>query len=312
VQPPGHSETAAFEQSLRVADTRHDVFRFASFEQYRASPLYSGWPLKQAAEAQLMRMHGGSGTLPGHCDCCGRASLFGFTAPPPGAPEDARPNWREELACEGCHLIARHRLCFAELLRREPAKRGPSIYLTEQASPAYAWLSRRFPGVTGSEFVRDESVREPMERYLNHLLGSTGRTVRHEDVTALTFPPGTFDFVLTFDVLEHVPDHRAALREFARVLQPGGVLILSVPFVTSFEQTQVRARLCPDGSTEHLLAPEFHGDPANDQGILAFRNFGWDLLDEVREAGFGEVSLLDSWSPAFAVLGACNAVIAMR
>jgi SAM-dependent methyltransferase len=38
----------------------------------------------------------------------------------------------------------------------------------------------------------------------------------------LPFPSGTFDFVFSDQVLEHVQDHAAALSEISRVLRPGG------------------------------------------------------------------------------------------
>ena len=53
----------------------------------------------------------------------------------------------------------------------------------------------------------------------------------HVDVVApaaaLPFPEARFDVVLCTQTLEHVPDPAAALREFHRVLKPGGVLLLS-------------------------------------------------------------------------------------
>ena len=45
----------------------------------------------------------------------------------------------------------------------------------------------------------------------------------------LPFPAGTFDLVTSFQVLEHVPDATAFLRELARVLRPGGTVILATP-----------------------------------------------------------------------------------
>ncbi len=46
---------------------------------------------------------------------------------------------------------------------------------------------------------------------------------------ALPFPASAFDFVLSHEVLEHVRDDRAAVREMVRVLKPGGRLVLFVP-----------------------------------------------------------------------------------
>ena len=49
------------------------------------------------------------------------------------------------------------------------------------------------------------------------------------DVTALPFRPESFDGVLSVVTLEHVTDPAAALREVARVLKPGGQLLLVTP-----------------------------------------------------------------------------------
>src|SRR5579885_2976563 len=46
---------------------------------------------------------------------------------------------------------------------------------------------------------------------------------------AVPLPDSSFDGVLFLDVLEHVHDERAALAEIARLLKPGGTLVLSVP-----------------------------------------------------------------------------------
>lgn len=49
------------------------------------------------------------------------------------------------------------------------------------------------------------------------------------DLEALAFPDGSFDLALLNEVLEHVPDDRAALAEVRRVLRPGGRLIVLSP-----------------------------------------------------------------------------------
>lgn len=50
------------------------------------------------------------------------------------------------------------------------------------------------------------------------------------DITkTLAFPDGHFDLVTAFDVLEHLPDVPMLLREARRVLQLGGVLLITIP-----------------------------------------------------------------------------------
>jgi SAM-dependent methyltransferase len=49
------------------------------------------------------------------------------------------------------------------------------------------------------------------------------------DATRLPFADGVFDAVGMFDVLEHVPDDRAAAAEAMRVTRSGGVVLLSTP-----------------------------------------------------------------------------------
>jgi len=41
----------------------------------------------------------------------------------------------------------------------------------------------------------------------------------------------SLDGVICSEVLEHVPNYQAALDEFARVLRPGGKLLITSPFV---------------------------------------------------------------------------------
>lgn len=49
------------------------------------------------------------------------------------------------------------------------------------------------------------------------------------DAARVPLPDASFDGVLLLDVLEHLPDERAAIAEVARLLAPGGTLVLSVP-----------------------------------------------------------------------------------
>jgi SAM-dependent methyltransferase len=54
-------------------------------------------------------------------------------------------------------------------------------------------------------------------------------TLARADATSLPFTSNSINLLLAADVIEHLDDDRAALREFVRVLQPGGHVILTVP-----------------------------------------------------------------------------------
>ena len=58
---------------------------------------------------------------------------------------------------------------------------------------------------------------------------------------SLPFPSEGFDVVTAWDVLEHVPDPRAALLEVKRCLRPGGVLGVVVPVYDSVTGPLIRA-----------------------------------------------------------------------
>ncbi|GII79361.1 methyltransferase [Sphaerisporangium rufum] len=58
--------------------------------------------------------------------------------------------------------------------------------------------------------------------------GATSEVVTG-DALAMPFPDGSFDRVIAAEVLEHIPDDMAAMREIHRVLKPGGLAAFTVP-----------------------------------------------------------------------------------
>jgi SAM-dependent methyltransferase len=128
-------------------------------------------------------------------------------------------------------------------------------------------------------------------------------------VTALTLETGAYAAIGSFDVLEHVPDHMAGLREFARCLRPGGRLLMTVPFALDTAGHVTRAELLGDGSIRHILPPEYHGDPLDPSGVLCFRHFGWALMRDLREAGFRDPRMIFYWSAELGHLGGMQSIL---
>jgi len=184
-------------------------------------------------------------------------------------------NWREHLLCPGCKLNNRMRAVIHLLAESISLSRDSRIYATEQTSPLFGYLRKSFPFVVGSEY-----------------LGA-----------AVPFPNESFDAILSFEVLEHIPNYGAAFAECVRTLRPSGKMLFSVPFDVKARQNLIRARLRADGTIEDLLPPEYHSDPRDSGGSLCFQHFGWEMFEQLKVAGFSTVSALCYYSRDFGYLG---------
>jgi hypothetical protein len=203
------------------------------------------------------------------------------------------PNWRERLVCPSCGLNNRMRASIQLFEQFLHPSSSSKIYICEQATHLYEYLHRHYPNLVGSEFLGDHIRRGEKD--------NSG--IRNENITELSFPDNEFDFVLSFDVFEHVPDFRMALRECHRILKRNGSLFFSVPFDFNSEENIVKAIEKEDGEIEHLLPPEYHGDPMNPKGCLAFYYFGWEILQQLEEIGFAAPTAHLYWSQEFGYLG---------
>ncbi len=112
-------------------------------------------------------------------------------------------------------------------------------------------------------------------------------------LTDIPLRDDSVDLMVCYHVLEHIPDDRAAMREMARVLAPGGLALVQVPFrpgtVTDEDpDAPEEERVRRFGQADHV---RYYGDDFEDRMVesgLAFQRvtprslLGEDMCDWLR------------------------------
>ena len=128
----------------------------------------------------------------------------------------------------------------------------------------------------------------------------------------------SLDFLISSDVLEHVvPPVDVAFANLRRLLKPGGLLLLSVPWVPDGETTEhfpelfdftvdpaapdgpVLRNRTRDGRRQEFRSLVFHGGPGKTLEMRVFSKSG--LLRELENAGFANVRILADEHPPFGI-----------
>lgn len=100
--------------------------------------------------------------------------------------------------------------------------------------------------------------------------------IKSIDATNIPYPEGSFDILIANHILEHIPNYRAALREFHRVLRPGAIAILQTPYSRLLEKTFEDKNINTDA-----LRLFFHGQSDH---VRTFSES--DLFQSLQESGF--------------------------
>jgi SAM-dependent methyltransferase len=160
--------------------------------------------------------------------------------------------------CPRCGSAERHRFAFLALKSRFPAL-AATLHCAPEP-PVEKWL------------------RSISSKYLSCDL-DPGRAMTVEDITRLSFANERFDFIWCSHVLEHVPDDKAAMAEFRRVLKSDGTCVVQVPIwrrITLEDPTITTAegRRRAFGQTDHV------------------RLYGLDIEERLKESGFKVETIL--------------------
>lgn len=172
-------------------------------------------------------------------------------------------NPRESPVCSHCGSVPRQR-ALVRLLEQLPL---PWASLrAHESSPSlcsFDYLRRRARHAVASYYLPGCQPLQRLGAFVQVDLGAQG------------FAAGSFDLVVTQDVLEHVPDPVAAIREIQRSLAPGGLHVFTVPRAM-YRTTARRVEFGPEGPV-HQLPPEYHCDPVTTAGSLVVTDWGADL-----------------------------------
>jgi SAM-dependent methyltransferase len=202
------------------------------------------------------------------------------------------------VRCVRCAASAIHLVIGWALRDRVPDLAGCDVCELSARGPLAEFLKRQAKSAALSEYFVDAKP------------GTYRNDVRCEDVQRLSYADASFDLVTHTEVLEHVPDDARAITELLRVLRPGGAMIFTVPMHEG-EHTVERARRQADGTIEYLLEPVYHLDLLRPDGILAFRDYGLDILERLRAAGFVDARILAP-SRRLAWLGGSRVIAARK
>ncbi|MET0591410.1 MAG: class I SAM-dependent methyltransferase [Polyangiaceae bacterium] len=235
-------------------------------------------------------------SLPGFCVVCNRMSAFATDRMFSSVDVAGRvhPAWRERQVCR-CGFNCRQRSSYHVLTHLPGLTRQSDLYCTERGA-LFAHVRSAFPRAVNVEAVRGA----PAEGQ-----GASARA-------RIGFADASLDCIFAPDLLEHVPDVRATLREMARCLRPFGWLLLTPNLHFDRAASVVRATEDDKGAVTHLLPAVHRPDSVDGRPLLAYHDIGWDLLATLRECGFQSAEIVAFTAPHYGYVGMQYVILAGR
>jgi len=193
-------------------------------------------------------------------------------------------NWHPHTICQNCGSQVRQRLLMAALTNIEAVNltkilKGKKILHFAPENMLRNFVKKNAAAYETADFLTEGYAYNAID----HIL----------DISAMKeIPDESFDCLIACDVLEHVPEHIAAIKEIHRVLMKGGSCILTVPqkdnLKTTFEDASItdpEMREKVFGQFDHL---RIYGDDfpdilkANgfDVTVVTEKNFAPELVEK--------------------------------
>lgn len=195
----------------------------------------------------------------GHCVVCDSHVTF-----------FSENDWlRDHYLCNNCGSIPRERALMYCIEKYYPNWKKLNIHESSPASRgASLKLKKNCKNYIGTQYFSNFTFGKM------HPLGW-----RNEDLENQTFDDGSFDLVITQDVMEHLFDPGLAFSEIGRTLKKGGAHIFTVPLVNKEKASVVNAKKDRDGKVIILGNHDYHGNPVDSQGSLVTMYWGYDICD---------------------------------
>lgn len=131
------------------------------------------------------------------------------------------------VECPQCQSHERHRLLHLYLTREQPAYfERPGLVLHFAPEPHVRDLLDRNPNL---KRLSTDYAWYMVERYPDRAFQS--------DMQAMPVADDSLDSLFCLHVLEHVPDDKKGIAELHRILKPGGVAYIMVPFMMGWKET---------------------------------------------------------------------------
>ena len=204
------------------------------------------------------------------CPCCGRrfdAFREGYWANSRDVDTRRYKTQKQDVVCPECWSLPRHRILAMWMNEHKDMLAGKRILYFAPVKPGNLWFDRNGIKATTADLYNEADLKL--------------------DVQNIDQPDKSWDVIICNHVLEHVDDHKKAIKEMKRIMSDDGIMILSFPvddrYDTVYEdpsKTTDKQRIRAFGQNDHK------------------RIFGRDSMEMLSRSGFKVEEISGAGMPA--------------